>query len=189
MGNHTARMIDRTAQALLRIIIASYFIAVALGLIPGTDFSVLTALFMPAPFDKAFAMALVFMLAYLVMMGLWLRGAALTLGLMTFWSSYVGMISLGVSDELGSFWRDIALIAALMFTYGGPGSRCARCAELDEDEEELVPGWLAFLSRASDRSDSAGPSVAPDPNRPRDQVSVEEMMSMFRADFERARQK
>ena len=31
--------------------------------------------------------------------------------------------------------------------------------------------------------------VPPDPNRPRDQVSVEEMMSMFRADFERARQK
>ena len=56
-------------------------------------------------------------MAYLVMIGVWLRGSALLLGTVTFWASYLKMIELGMEHELGAFWRDLALIAALMLTY------------------------------------------------------------------------
>jgi hypothetical protein len=124
-------------------------------------------------------MATVFFLGYLVMTGHWLRGAALTLGLMTFWASYVTMLSLGVADELGGFWRDIALVAALMLTYGGPSGACPRCHAAPQP-----PAWRDRLPlRAAFRP---APAPAQD-HRVRDQVSMEEMLSMFRADFERAR--
>ena len=53
----------------------------------------------------------------MVMIGLFMRPAALVLGLMTFFASYLQTIELGVVDELGTFWRDLVLIAALMLTY------------------------------------------------------------------------
>ncbi|QBY00453.1 DoxX family protein [Rhodophyticola sp. CCM32] len=107
----------KTAQNLLRILIASYFLAAALQLIPGTDLTPLTSRVMPPGLDAALAAAIVFGLAYLVMIGVWMRGAALLLGLMTFFASYIKMLELGLQEELGDFWRDLALIAALMLTY------------------------------------------------------------------------
>ena len=33
------------------------------------------------------------------------------------------MLSLGVADNLGQFWRDLALIGALMLTYAEPDTK------------------------------------------------------------------
>lgn len=144
---------------MLRIIVASYFIAGAFGVVPGTDFSILTAQVMPAPFDEAVAMGIVFFLGYLVMAGHWLRGAALTLGLLTFWASYVTMFSLGVEAELGGFWRDIALVAALMLTYSAP------CPSCGFESGPILEGSL-------------------DPDADKARLSEEEVRVMFRNDLE-----
>lgn len=129
MRNGTADRVtfSQSAQAVLRILIASYFIAVALHLIPGTDLSLLFAAVLPPPYAGALAAGLVFILAFMVMMAHYTRAAALILGLMTFYASYLTMVEMGVAQELGAFWRDLALIAALLLTYsdGGP-ARTAR---------------------------------------------------------------
>jgi len=119
MTNPTAERItlNATAQNLLRIVIASYFLAVALNLIPGTSLTILAEQLLPVHVAAPLSAMVVFALAFFVMIGLYMRPAALVLGLMTLFASYLQMIELGVSDELGTFWRDLVLIAALMLTY------------------------------------------------------------------------
>jgi len=120
--------LSSAAQAILRLLIASYFIAVALNVIPGTNLGILFSAVLPAPYDGATSAGIVFILAFLVMAGIATRAAALIIALMTFYASYLTMISLGIEDQLGSFWRDLALIAALLLTYSEPqaGSRPRR---------------------------------------------------------------
>jgi uncharacterized membrane protein YphA (DoxX/SURF4 family) len=129
-GKSDSVVLSTAAQNVLRILIASYFIAAALQLIPGTDLTPLTSQIVPAPYASILAAVVVFGLAYLVMIGVWMRGAALLLGLMTFFASYLKMLELGMEQELGSFWRDLALIAALILTYAenAPQNRLGRRA-------------------------------------------------------------
>ena len=87
-----------TAQNLLRIVIASFFLAGALGLVPGTDLTPMLDKFLPEDISASLGAAVVFTLAYLVMIGVWLRGAALTLGILTFWASYRRVIDLGLEN-------------------------------------------------------------------------------------------
>ncbi|MBF9058750.1 hypothetical protein HKCCSP123_06090 [Rhodobacterales bacterium HKCCSP123] len=119
-GSATHVAFNTTAQTTLRILIASYFLAVALQIIPGTDLGALFSPILPAPFDGATAAAIVFILSFMVMTGVSTRAAALIIALMTFYASYLAMVELGVEEELGSFWRDLALIAALLLTYSEP---------------------------------------------------------------------
>ncbi len=108
---------DELGNMTLRVLIGSYFLAVALNIIPGTNLAILFSTVLPAPWDSALAAGSVFILAFMVMIGSHTRLAALVLAMMTFFASYLTMIQIGVEHELGSFWRDIALIAALILTY------------------------------------------------------------------------
>ncbi|WP_146636253.1 DoxX family protein [Nioella nitratireducens] len=123
MSNAT---LNSTAQNLLRIVIASYFLAVGLNLIPGTSLAPLAAQVVPPHVAEPLSAMVVFALAFLVMIGLYMRPAALVLGLLTFFASYLRMIELGVEQELGGFWRDLGLIAALMLTYAENAPRDRR---------------------------------------------------------------
>lgn len=110
--------LSEAAQTTMRMLIASYFIAAASGSIPGADAGALFASFLPAPLDDIVGSSIVFLLATMVLLGARTRMAALLLGLVTFYASYVELMQLGVAHVLGAFWRDMALIAALMLTYG-----------------------------------------------------------------------
>ncbi|AHM04961.1 hypothetical protein roselon_02651 [Roseibacterium elongatum DSM 19469] len=130
MSNGTTSRIalGAVAQATLRIMIASYFLAVALNIIPGTDLALLFSWAIPPIWAGALAAAIVFLLSFMVMIAVHTRVAALLLGLMVFYTSYLTMVELGVERELGAFWRDLALIAALLLTYSDaqPGVRDRR---------------------------------------------------------------
>lgn len=119
-----------TGANLIRILIASYFLALGAGVIPGTDVSALFAAVLPAPYAGLLAGGIVFVLAYLVLIGAWLRPAALLLALVMFWSSYISVSHMGFAEQLGGFWRDMALIAALILTYAetDPRARSRRGA-------------------------------------------------------------
>lgn len=110
-------------QNLVRIVIASYFLAVSLGLIPGTAALPLTEPFLPAPYAGIASTAIIFATAYLVLLGVWLRLAALMLATVLFWSSY---LENAVAGDLEGFWRDLALIGALILTYTQTLPRAAR---------------------------------------------------------------
>lgn len=106
--------LNQSGQNLVRIVIASYFLAVSLGLIPGTVAWPLTAPFLPEPYADLAGKAVIFTTAYLVLVGAWLRVSALLLATVLFWSSYIQNIG---SNNLEGFWRDLALIGALILTY------------------------------------------------------------------------
>jgi uncharacterized membrane protein YphA (DoxX/SURF4 family) len=117
-NDRQAVTLSEAAQTTMRMLIASYFIAAATGSIPGADTGALFAFLLPAPLDHIMGSSLVFLLATMVMIGARTRPAALLLGLITFYASYVELMHIGVAHVLGQFWRDMALIAALMLTYG-----------------------------------------------------------------------
>lgn len=114
-----------SAQNLSRILIASYFMAVSLNLVAGTDGGVLSAILVPAAYSDLVATGAVFSLAFLVMIGIWLRPAALLLAIILFWSSFISMIGPDALASVDGFWRDLAMIGALFLTYAQSG-RAAR---------------------------------------------------------------
>lgn len=107
----------QSGQNLIRVIIASYFIGVSVGLIKGTDATPLAAMFLDPGLAAFVGSASIFLLGYLVMTGIWLRFAALMLGLVIFWSSYITNLAVPGAEGVGDFWRDMTLIGALMLTY------------------------------------------------------------------------
>lgn len=115
-----------SAQNLSRILIASYLMAIALGLVGGTTGSVIWEMFLPEDTANIVATVSMFGLAFMVMIGVWLRPAALLLAIVMFWSSYITLISPDATTNVDSFWRDLALIGALFLTYAQSSRRVAR---------------------------------------------------------------
>ncbi|MGR3290707.1 MAG: hypothetical protein ACU0C9_05875 [Paracoccaceae bacterium] len=109
--------LNQFGQNLLRILIASYFVAVSIGLISGTDATPLATMFMSAEPAQLVGASAVFILGFLVLCGIWLRPAAMLLGIILFWSSFILHFGPTGTAPLGDFWRDLVLIGALMLTY------------------------------------------------------------------------
>lgn len=159
--------LNATAQNLLRIVIASYFLAVALNLIPGTSLTILAAQVLPLHVAEPLSAMMVFALAFMVMIGLFMRPAALVLGLMTFFASYLRTIELGVADELGTFWRDLVLIAALMLTYAENAPRDHRMRKAIQ--HKVLPRRVTPPHTHRPRPNTVvarTPDPAPEPGKP-----------------------
>jgi uncharacterized membrane protein YphA (DoxX/SURF4 family) len=120
MARETARKIGlvETAQLTVRMLIASYFMAASVGSVPGASTGALLAPLMDDPLGRAIGGSIVFTLATMVLLGVQTRIAALGLGLITFYASYLHIVQIGDQPALGAFWRDMALVAMLMLTYG-----------------------------------------------------------------------
>lgn len=141
----------------VRMLIASYFIAAASGSIEGADMGALFAAVMPSPYGQILGGGIVLVLAVMIMLNARTRLAALLLGLMTFYASYLHLIAQGVEEVLGLFWRDMALIAALMLTYGTDREQARERLGLD-----LEPHKIA---RSRARATQTGMPFAPVPLR------------------------
>ena len=106
-----------SGHSVVRLLIVSYFMAFAIGLIPGTDVTVLANPFMPMGAARMLTGSIVFGLACLILLGIHRRAAALLLAIVLFWASYVVLLSAEGAQSIGGFWRDLALIGALILTY------------------------------------------------------------------------
>lgn len=104
-------------HALLRTVVAIYFMALALGLVPGTEPGNLLAILLPTNAANPVMQAIVFALAGCVLIGIQRRTAALSLAMLMFAASYVSMLSQPANQDIGTFWRDLALIGALLATF------------------------------------------------------------------------
>jgi uncharacterized membrane protein YphA (DoxX/SURF4 family) len=104
----------------IRLLVASYFLAVGFGLVPGTGLQGLTGLILPEPAANLLAGIVVLVIACMILADRWVLISALSLSTLLFVSSYVTMVQIGVVDELGQFWRDIALIGALLLAHTLP---------------------------------------------------------------------
>ena len=107
----------QSGNSVVRLLIVSYFMALAIGLIPGTDVTVLAEPFMPWLSARILTGTIVFTLACLILVGIQRRAAALLLAIVLFWASYIVMLSAEGAHIVAGFWRDLALIGALILTY------------------------------------------------------------------------
>jgi len=112
---HASQMF--TGHSAIRLLIVSYFMALALGLIKGTDLAVLATPFMPETLAKIASGLSVLGLSVMILFGFHRRLAALLLAIILFWCSYLASVSPAGLEDIGSFWRDLALIGALLLTY------------------------------------------------------------------------
>ncbi len=123
-----------SAQFITRLLIVSYFIAIALGLIGGVDVSRLATPFLPETLAVYLMRVIVLALCGMVLFGMWRRPAALVLSLIVFWTSY---ITLYAGGEIGAFWRDLALIGGLLLTANISAYADRALAEDWDDEDGL----------------------------------------------------
>ncbi|MEQ8291994.1 MAG: hypothetical protein RIA08_07300 [Roseovarius sp.] len=111
------RWLDHTGLNLIRIVIGSYFMAISLGLIEGVDHAALFAPLLDDQTARLAGMAVLFILSVVFMSGVALRITALTLALFILCSS-VAQTFLGPEPmPLSSFWRDLALVCAVLMSY------------------------------------------------------------------------
>jgi len=111
-------------HALPRILIGSYFMASAAGLI--TD-AAGKAPGLPNDPLHMLGAAFVFIVALLVVLGVKTRAAALLLALYTITTGFALIYTVGMTPSLSVFWRDLALIGGLLMTYSyQPAPRWAR---------------------------------------------------------------
>ena len=115
-----ASRLGEIGQTTVRVAVAAYFVTGALGLFPGVGIVPVVAEALPGLLPQIIAQTVVVALGLLILTGHALRPAALLLSIGLFWSSYLKMQMLGVSAELGHFWRDMGLIGILLLTYVEP---------------------------------------------------------------------
>ena len=149
---------SRTAQALIRICIAAYFLAGAVGLLEGANLAPLFEGLLPAPYAAHAATAAAVVLSALILFDRSLWPAALLMGTGLFWASYLEMQARGVADSLAPFWRDLALIAALMLSYAKAGDHASLLAKVMRRSR---PRPVAFGEKVTPRRITRGGEVDP----------------------------
>jgi hypothetical protein len=103
--------ISESGHLMLRLLIASYFIGAATGIVPFSSGREMAAILLPDAYAGFGYSAFMFTTSYLILMGRQIRAAALLLAVFVFWSSFLA------SFGLEEFWRDLALISGLLLTY------------------------------------------------------------------------
>ena len=164
-------MLNNRLRLVIRIVVASYFMAVGLGMVPGTGLQGLTDLILPQPASNLLAGLVVIALAAMILLGRSVTAAALGLSLLLFLSSYLAMVQIGVAEQLGQFWRDIALIGALVLAHGIPNTKPAAPVQIFSKPGptthgivgEMVPTELRLAPR---HSLAVWRSTRPDPDLP-----------------------
>jgi uncharacterized membrane protein YphA (DoxX/SURF4 family) len=112
MSDQTA--VSRTVLSVVRILIASYFLATGSGLIIEPT----SRMFFDAVLSQQNAALLttsyLFITAFAIMVGRAVRPAALLLAIYIFWSGFVHYRIGGSPEALSAYWRDMALLGAVL---------------------------------------------------------------------------
>ncbi len=109
-----ARILDWISpRGIMRLLVISYFAAMAVGWIGGGPMIDFMIPVLPDEMATLLMRGLILGLCVLVLSGFGRRHAALVLALVVFFSSYTTLYAGG---DIGAFWRDLALIGALLMT-------------------------------------------------------------------------
>lgn len=112
--------LSKTGQQAIRLLISSYFIGAATGVVPYLAGHDLARILVGADLAPMAFTAFLFTTAWLVLIGRGARGAALLLALFVFWAGYLASFGPDRSMAFHEFWRDLALIGGLLLTYSTP---------------------------------------------------------------------
>ncbi len=99
---------------LMRVLVASYLMAASVGIAPGPDLVPIFHQFMPLPWATMSGTAMLFLLAYAMMAGIWLRITILALAIILVGSSFMENFIFADAPDLGTMWQDVVVLCALM---------------------------------------------------------------------------
>ncbi|MCW9042789.1 MAG: hypothetical protein OQK05_05540 [Pseudopelagicola sp.] len=98
----------------MRILVASYLMAASVGIAPGPDLVPILEQFMPRTSATVLGTAVLFLLAYAMMAGMWLRITILLLAIILVGTSYMENFILAATPDLGTMWQEVVVLCALM---------------------------------------------------------------------------
>ncbi|MBR9844211.1 MAG: hypothetical protein GYB25_13705 [Rhodobacteraceae bacterium] len=101
-------------DSVIRVLIASYLMAASVGIAPGPDLIPLFTPFMSVTVATAFSTLVLFLLAYAMMAGIWLRITILLLAVILVGESFMENFILAESPDLGTIWQDVVVLCALI---------------------------------------------------------------------------
>ncbi len=105
--------VSRTVLSVVRILIASYFLAMATGLIFEPASRTFLDPVLAWPHAQIVTTTYLFVMAFSIMVGVAVRPAALMLAVYIFWSGFTHY-DFGDHQTLGEFWRDMALLGGIL---------------------------------------------------------------------------
>lgn len=118
--NRTSRnapIIDLSAIKYIRVIIATYIMAVGLGLLNGFDVNAYFGSFMSNPLSLYAGKVFVTFCAIMLFLGYFLRFVSLSLAIVILASSVQLNLITPVQGSIDAFWTDIVLICCLLACY------------------------------------------------------------------------
>lgn len=117
MTQRPATGVDQIGINMLRIVIGTFFMAVALELIEGFDPATLFMPIMGPTISKAIGSLILLALAIWFMLGAALRLAALSLALFVLASSFTANFIMAPVENLSAFWYDLTLCCSVLLSY------------------------------------------------------------------------
>ncbi len=101
-------------DSVIRVLIASYLMAASVGIAPGPDLVPLFAPFMSDSGATALSTLVLFLLAYAMMAGIWLRITILLLAVTVVGESFMENFIIAEAPDLGAIWQDVVVLCALL---------------------------------------------------------------------------
>ena len=119
-----ASKVSRNVLSVVRILIASYFLAMATGLVFEPASRTFLDPILPLEYAQLTSTTYLFVTAFAIMVGVFLRPAALLLAVYIFWSGFLHYDLGGSQAALSAYWRDMALLGAiLLIAVTEPGAK------------------------------------------------------------------
>ncbi len=142
---------NQTGRNLIRIVVGSYFAAVALDFSHGFDPAALFAPMMPYPVADLVGSALLLAAAIGFMMGAGLRISALSLAVFVITSSLAQNFVSFAPGNISEFWRDLAMVCAVLSSYAHQTDR-NEVTLITPRPQPIRPRRIS-ISTSSDRPD------------------------------------
>lgn len=101
-------------DTLMRILIASYLMGASAGIAPGPNLVPVFEQFMSPEMATIVGTAVLFLLAYSMMAGIWLRMTILLLAIILVGSSFMDHFIFAAEPDVGQIWRDVVILCALL---------------------------------------------------------------------------
>ena len=158
MTYHNETWFNQTGRNLIRIVIGSYFAAVALDFSVGVDPAALFAPMMPYAMADLVGSALLVAAAIGFMLGAGLRISALTLAVFVIASSLAQNFVSFAPGNVSGFWRDLAMVCAVLSAYAHQTDR-TEVALITPRPQPIRPRRVSIAAR-KDHTETAQPDSA-----------------------------
>lgn len=154
-------MLGRTELGLIRIVIASYFVAMSFGIVSGADPAIFFALWYPEPMAQLIGCAAMATCSLFIFFGFGVRLACVTLSILVLIATVMQNVTLAGIQNPEALWRDIVFVAMLMLIYGNQSRRGLAQLGFFRRTRTVRKVPVPVVGAVSPRRVNPGPSLRP----------------------------